>query len=142
MRLKKCVRLSADCIKLEHSAMQNALVNLAGAVRFELTTKVLETHVLPLHHAPSLTHKPTNIYYYIYFQAICQYLFEKFFIKNKYPLKFFDFMRIFTSEILSKIILYMFRLQTKPLWFCLLYSWRSLRCSLIKNHFWRHVRQK
>ena len=76
MRWKKCVRLSADCIKIEHSAMQNALINLAGAVRFELTTKVLETHVLPLHHAPSLTHKPTNIYYYIYFQAICQYLFE------------------------------------------------------------------
>ena len=55
---------------------------------------------------------------------------EKFFIKNKYPLKFFDFMRIFTSEILSKIILYMFRLLTKPLWFCLLYSWGSLRCNL------------
>ena len=28
--------------------MQNALINLAGAVRFELTTKVLETHVLAL----------------------------------------------------------------------------------------------
>ena len=28
---------------------------MAGAVRFELTTKVLETHVLPLHHAPMLS---------------------------------------------------------------------------------------
>ena len=28
---------------------------LAGAVRFELTTKVLETHVLPLHHAPTFS---------------------------------------------------------------------------------------
>ena len=29
--------------------MQNALINLAGAVRFELTTKVLETHVMTLY---------------------------------------------------------------------------------------------
>ena len=28
---------------------------MAGAVRFELTTKVLETHVLPLHHAPTFS---------------------------------------------------------------------------------------
>lgn len=28
------------------------LLKLAGAERLELSTKVLETHVLPLHHAP------------------------------------------------------------------------------------------
>ena len=43
--------LLAELHKKERSACAKRS-NLAGAVRFELTTKVLETHVLPLHHAP------------------------------------------------------------------------------------------
>ena len=38
--------------KKRHKSLKEVSLWLAGAVRFELTTKVLETHVLPLHHAP------------------------------------------------------------------------------------------
>ena len=49
--------LLAELHKKERSACAKRS-NLAGAVRFELTTKVLETHVLPLHHAPTFTASP------------------------------------------------------------------------------------
>ena len=43
-----------------------------GAVRFELTTKVLETHVLPLHHAPKCRR------YYTPILRSCQFFLDDF----------------------------------------------------------------
>ena len=39
-------------LSIEKAASSQKPLILAGAVGFEPTTKVLETHVLPLHHAP------------------------------------------------------------------------------------------
>ena len=65
--------LLAELHKKERSACAKRS-NLAGAVRFELTTKVLETHVLPLHHAPK-----QNNNYYSSLWDICQGEIDPFF---------------------------------------------------------------
>ena len=41
-----------DCRKKEAFLIRNASFSLAGEEGFEPSTKVLETHVLPLHHSP------------------------------------------------------------------------------------------
>ena len=48
----KCILLLSDDNKKRAESLSKLLFFLAGAVGFEPTTKVLETHVLPLHHAP------------------------------------------------------------------------------------------
>ena len=52
----KCILLLLDDNKKRAISLSKLLFFLAGAVGFEPTTKVLETHVLPLHHAPKHLH--------------------------------------------------------------------------------------
>ena len=62
-------------VKEKHQPLYQKLVlNMAGAEGFEPSTKVLETHVLPLHHAPK-----RNNDYYSSLWDICQGEIDPFF---------------------------------------------------------------
>ena len=50
----KCILLLLDDNKKRAISLSKLLFFLAGAEGLEPSTKVLETHVLPLHHTPTL----------------------------------------------------------------------------------------